>query len=134
MIQWIQNILCVYHKNIYYFILNEIVNLILIFPFVNTKHSTPACNQNKSITYLKIIVITFYNWIRVNAKNILKTSQFGAKTKSKKKVYRVIVTDAGLHMLSILESNYGNITGVLWGIKWHSVMPIFFILSNSRII
>ena len=47
------------------------------------------------------------------AENILTTSEFGTKAQSKNEVYRLLITDAGLHMPPIKESNYDYIAGVL---------------------
>ena len=59
------------------------------------------------------------------AENILTTSEFGAKTQSRYEVYRLLITDAELHMLPIKESNYDCIAGVLWEKKKYFAMLIY---------
>ena len=47
----------------------------------------------------------------------LTTIKFGLKAKSKNEVYRLLVTDGGLHLHPMKESNYEYLARILSGEK-----------------
>ena len=47
--------------------------------------------------------------------NKLTTFELGAKAQSKNEVYRLLITDAELHLPPMKESHYDYLAGVLWG-------------------
>ena len=51
------------------------------------------------------------------AENIQTISEFGAEAQIKNEVYRLLITDTGIHMPPIKEFNYDYIAGVLWGLQ-----------------
>ena len=47
----------------------------------------------------------------------LTTIELGAKARSKNEIYRLLVTDCGLHLPPMKEANYDYIANVLCGDK-----------------
>ena len=52
----------------------------------------------------------------------LTTMEFGLKAKSKNEVYRLLVTDDGLHLPPMRESNYDYLACILFGEKGVSTL------------